>query len=225
MVRRATVTLLVVVVAQAFTPSAASAAAPAFVQGNWAAQSSASATIAATYSAAQTINNLNVVVVSWNDVSAQVQAVTDTTGNVYQRAIGPTVRSTTASQSLYYAVNRATTAPAANTVTVTFTATASAPEVRIAEYSGTDPLQPFDVAVGGAGNSSSSSSGSATIRNSNDLLVGANWASGASTGAGSSYVARMITTPGDILEDRVVTSTGSYSATAPVSPSGAKPDQ
>src|SRR5882672_9872807 len=41
------------------------------------------------------------------------------------------------------------------------------------------------------------------------------------TGPGSGYTNRVITTPdGDILEDRVVTAIGSYTATAPVSPSG-----
>ena len=41
--------------------------------------------------------------------------------------------------------------------------------------------------------------------------------SGAFTGAGSGYTKRIITSPdADIAEDRVVTSTGSYAATAPV---------
>ncbi len=194
---------------------------PAFVQANWTAKSSSSVTVASTYSAAQTAGNLNVVVVTWNDATAQVQAVTDTTGNTYQRAVGPTTRSSAASQSLYFAINKTTTVAGANAVTVTFSVAATTPEIRIAEYSGIDPLQPLDVAVGSSGNSSSSSSGSATTRNAADLIVGANWASGVTTGAGSGYTARTITTPGDILEDRVVTSAGTYSATAPVSPSGA----
>jgi len=178
----------------------------------------ATATITVPYLAGQTAGNLNVVVVNWNDTTAQVQTVSDSAGNTYQRAIGPTTRSTSASQSLYYAINRATTT--GNAVTVTFTTAATAPELRVAEYSGVDPLQPLDVAVGGSGNSSTSSSGSVTTRNANDLLVGANWATGVTTGPGSPFTQRLITTPGDILEDRVVAAAGSYSATAPTSPSG-----
>jgi hypothetical protein len=190
-----------------------------FVQSNWAAAAT-SASAAVPYPAAQTAGNLNVVVVTWNDTTAQVQAVTDTTGNSYQRAIGPTTRSSSASQSIYYAINRTSVTGGANTVTVTFTAAAATPELRVAEYAGIDPLQPLDVTIGASANNASSSSGSVTTRNANDLLIGANWASSVTSGAGSGYTSRVITTAGDILEDRVVTAAGSYAATAPVSPSG-----
>jgi len=193
----------------------------AFVQGNWASLPSTATTIAAPFTAAQVASDLNVVVVTWNNTTAQVQSVSDTTGNVYQRAVGPTTRSSQASQSLYYAINKATATAGANTVTVTFSSGATTPQLRLAEYTGIDPLQPVDVTAGSSGNSSSSSSGSVTTRNANDLLIGANWASTVTTGPGPSYTSRMITTAGDILEDRVVTATGSYSATAPISPSGA----
>jgi uncharacterized repeat protein (TIGR01451 family) len=190
-----------------------------FVQSNWAAGAT-STSAAVPYAAAQTAGNLNVVVVTWNDSTAQVQAVTDTTGNSYQRAIGPTTRSSSASQSIYYAINRTSVTGGANTVTVAFTAAAATPELRVAEYAGIDPLQPLDVTIGASANSASSSSGSVTTRNANDLLIGANWASSVTSGAGSGYTSRVITTAGDILEDRVVTAAGSYAATAPVSPSG-----
>ena len=56
-----------------------------------------------------------------------------------------------------------------------------------------------------------------TTKNANDLLVGANLVQTTTTGPGSGYTTRLITNPdSDILEDRVVTATGSYSATAPL---------
>src|SRR5262249_26168073 len=56
----------------------------------------------------------------------------------------------------------------------------------------------------------------------NDLLVGASLVQTLTSAAGTGYTSRVITSPdGDILEDQIVTATGSYSATAPVSPSGA----
>jgi len=78
-----------------------------------------------------------------------------------------------------------------------------------------------DVTAASSGNSASSSSGSATTTNSTDLIFGANLVQTSTTGAGSGFTGRLMTTPdGDIAEDEMVTATGSYSATAPASPSG-----
>src|SRR4051812_47762315 len=63
----------------------------AFVQVNYATPQSAQTTVAVPFVAAQTAGNLNVVVVGWNDSTAQVQNVSDTKGNVYAVAVGPTV--------------------------------------------------------------------------------------------------------------------------------------
>src|SRR5205085_2286791 len=60
--------------------------------------------VAVTYPGGQTLGNLNVVVVGWNDTSATVQSVTDSAGNVYSLAIGPT-SGTNLRQSIYYAAN------------------------------------------------------------------------------------------------------------------------
>ncbi len=45
------------------------------------------------------------VVVGWNDGTAVVSSVTDSKGNVYTRAVGPTTVSGQLSQSIYYAKN------------------------------------------------------------------------------------------------------------------------
>ncbi|HXM51391.1 MAG TPA: hypothetical protein VN956_26345, partial [Pyrinomonadaceae bacterium] len=192
-----------------------------FVQRNSATPQSPQTTVAVVYTLAQTAGNLNVVVVGWNDSTATVVSVNDTRGNIYSPALLPTVQSGTASLVIYYAKNIAAAAAGANTVTVTFTTAAIYPDIRIAEYSGLDPVSPLDVAVGAQGNNATSSSGAVTTTNANDLLVGANLVQTLTTGPGSGYTNRVITTPdGDILEDRVVTTIGSYTATAPVSPSG-----
>ena len=86
--------------------------------------------------AAQSAGNLNVVVVGWHDATAQVQSVTDTNGHIYTRAVGPTVDAGVATQSIYYAANIGAAAAGANIVTVTFTAAATYPDVRVAEYAG-----------------------------------------------------------------------------------------
>src|SRR5262249_55604999 len=155
--------------------------------------------------------NLNVVVVGWNDTTAKVQTVVDSKGNPYALAVGPTIRSGFATQSIYYAKNIQSAAANANTVTVTFDRAAQYVDVRAAEYSGLDKTSPLDVTAAANGSSKSSSSGNVTTTNANDLLIGANIVSSLTSGPGTSFTRRIITSPdGDILEDRIVTATGSY---------------
>src|SRR5580700_8844493 len=64
---------------------------PKFVQGNYAVPQTPQTTVAVPYISGQTGGNLNVVVVGWNDSTAQVSSVTDSNGNVYRLAVGPNV--------------------------------------------------------------------------------------------------------------------------------------
>jgi hypothetical protein len=196
-------------------------AAISFVQQNSSDPQSSPTTVTLAFTAAQTAGNLNVVVVGWNDATHTVSSVTDSKGNVYVLAVGPTVQSGTATQSIYYAKNIAAATAGSNSVTVTFNAATAFPDVRIAEYAGLDPANPLDVSVAAQGTSTSSSSGAVTTTNANDLLVAANLVQTGTTGAGANFTRRVITSPdSDILEDRIVTATGSYTGVAPVSPSG-----
>ena len=193
-----------------------------FIQGNFQAPQSSPTSVAVTYTGAQSAGDLNVVVVGWNDASTTVSSVTDTMGNTYTLAVGPTVQPGPAgggglSQSIYYAKNIASATANGNAVTVRFSAAAAFPDVRILEYSGLSPTSPLDVTAAAVGNSATSSSGTATTTSANELLVGANMTFTITTGPGAGFTSRMITTPdGDIAEDRIVTATGSYQATAPV---------
>ena len=189
-----------------------------YVQGNYATPQTPQTTVNVTFTAAQTAGDLNVVVVGWNDSTATVSSVTDSKGNAYALAVGPTVISGTLSQSIYYAKNIAAAAAGANTVTVTFSTAAAYPDIRILEYSGADPNNPVDVTAANSGNSATSSSGSATTTNPTDLIFGANIVATTTTGPGSGFTSRLLTSPdGDIAEDQMVTAAGSYSATAPLS--------
>ncbi len=194
----------------------------AYVQGNYAVPQAPQTTLKVTYTAAQLSGDLNVVVVGWNDSAAVVSAVADSKGNTYTRAVGPTVERRTLSQSIYYAKNIASAAAGTNTVTVTFATAATSPDIRILEYSGADPTSPVDVTAASSGNGTSSSTGSASTTNATDLIFGANLVQTGTTGPGSGFTQRLLTSPdGDIAEDRMVTATGSCSATAPLSSSGA----
>jgi chitodextrinase len=185
----------------------------AFVQGNYATPQTAQAGVSVRYTAMQSAGDLNVVIVGWGDTTATVQSVTDTSGNTYVRAVGPTLMTGTLSQSIYYAKN--ILAPGANTVSVSFSAPAVYPDIRILEYRGLDPANPLDVVAAAVGSNATPNSGAATTTAANELIVGADLTTGATVAAGSGFTSRMITVPdADIAEDQVVASTGSYAATA-----------
>src|SRR3984893_14505106 len=189
-------------------------AAPSYVQGNYAAPQTPQTTVSVTYTDAQSAGNLNVVIVGWNDTTNVVNSVSDSQGNTYQLAVGPTKQSTALSQSIYYANN---VVGGSNTVTVRFSGSAMHPDIRILEYSGLDASNPLDVAKGESGSGSTSSSGAITTTSPSEVLVAANTVTNLTNGAGSGFTQRILTSPdGDIAEDEVVTAAGSYTATAPL---------
>src|SRR5262249_36976415 len=140
-------------------------------------------------------------------------SVTDSAGNVYSLAIGPT-SGTNIRQSMYFAPN---IKAGANTVTVKFSQAASYPDIRILEYRGVTTL---DMTKGASGNSTASSSGAATTNSANELIVGANTVFTGTMTPGSGFTQRIKTPDGDIAEDEIVTTAGSYSATATLSSAG-----
>jgi hypothetical protein len=75
-------------------------AAPQFVQVNAATPETPQPSVVVPYSAAQTAGNVNVVVVGWNDSTVSVTSVTDTKGNAYSRAVGPTAFSDDATRGV-----------------------------------------------------------------------------------------------------------------------------
>jgi fibronectin type 3 domain-containing protein len=194
----------------------------AYVQSAFAVPQSPQTSVTIQYPAAQHAGDLNVVAVGWNDSTATVTSITDSSGNSYKRAVGPTVVTGFGSQSIYYAPNIAAAAARANTVTVTFSPAAVNPDIRILEYSGADPSAPVDATAVGTGNSATSSTASATTSNAIDVLFAANLVFTSTSGPGSGFTNRELTSPdGDIAEDRFVTAAGSYSGTAPLTSSGA----
>src|SRR5579862_6681401 len=168
------VMLSIAVFACLLNSTSAAAGSVAYVQGNYSTPQSPQTSVAVTFKSAQVAGDLNVVVAGWNDSQATVKNVTDTAGNVYNLAVGPTVISGAASQSIYYASNVAAAAAGANTVKITFSTAATSADIRILEYSGVAPINPVDVTAASSGNSATSSSGAANTTNATDLIFGAN---------------------------------------------------
>jgi hypothetical protein len=112
---------------------------------------------------------------------------------------------------VFYAVS---IAGGSDTVTAAFQSAVSAFGVLyVHEYSGIDSLNPVDVTVSASGASGTLNSGNAVTTGPNDLLFGAGVSDNSVTAAGSGFTARD-TAYGNITEDRIAASTGSYSATA-----------
>ena len=188
------------------------ASGPTFVQVKSATLTSG-ASEAITFTAAQTSGNLNVVAVMWGDTTSTVSSVTDSKGNIYALAVGPTKASGLTS-AIYYAKNIVS---GSNTVTVKFNQTASYPNVNVLEYSGLDTANPLDVRAAATGNGTTANSGSATTSSANELIVGAGNPTSVFKSPGSGFTSRVINAFGGISEDKVVSSTGSYNATATLS--------
>src|SRR6267378_2792939 len=173
----------------------ASATAIAFVQTNDATPQTPAIIVSVPYTVAQSAGNLNVVVVGWNDTTAQVASITDTKGNAYRLAVGPTLFSGQLTQSIYYATNIAAAAAGANAVNVSFTVPAAFADVRILEYSGLDPVSPVDVTASSTGSTATSSTPAAVTSNPSDLLFAANTVTSWTIGPGAGWTSRVITTP------------------------------
>jgi hypothetical protein len=204
----------------AFTNTATISVQIAFSQVTSATPQTPTASVAVRYAGAQVAGHLNIVVVGWRDTTTTVSSVADNASNVYTLA-GSMITGTGLRQSIYYASNITGGGPAFRpTVTVTFSAPAAFPDVRILEYSGVSTL---DVTAGASGTAATASSGAATTTAANELIFGADRVSTTTTAAGTGFTSRIITTTDrDIAEDRIVTATGSYSATAAVSAGGGR---
>jgi hypothetical protein len=199
-------------------PGESSAPAPiAFVQVAVATPSGTSSSVAASYGKAQAAGDLNVVVVGWNDTMSTVSSVSDTAGNAYTLAVGPTRFPPDLTQSTYYAPNIHAATAGANAVTVAFGQAANVVDVRILEYSGLDPASPLDATAAASGNGAGpAATGGVSTSHARSLLVGAGMSTDLFSGPGASFTARATTSDGDLVEDRIVSATGVYAADAPL---------
>ena len=190
---------------------------PAFVQVKAATPQTSQSSVGVTYSGAQTAGNTNVVAIGWNNATSNITSVTDSAGNTYQVAV-PTARGSGVSQAIYYASNIKAAAAGTNTVTATFNTATPYVDVRALEYSGLAAVSPFDVGASASGTGTAANSGPVTTTAANELVFGAGITTGGFSTAGTNFTSRIITAPdADIAQDRIVTSAGAYSATAPVS--------
>ena len=118
---------------------------PAYMQGAYATPQTTQSAVTVTLPSRQSQGNLLVVLAGWNDATASVSSVTDSLGDTFALAVGPTRRTTVLSQSIYYAKN---IAGGSNSVTVRFSRAAKFVDIRVLEYAGVDTVSPFESAAG-----------------------------------------------------------------------------
>ena len=87
-----------------------------FKQINSATPQTPQTTVTVPFSAAQSAGSLNVVAIGWFDTTSNILSVTDSRGNNYVLAAGPTTQAQAGRQAMYYAAN---VVAGSNSVTVT----------------------------------------------------------------------------------------------------------
>ena len=189
-------------------------ATPTFVQLNTATPQTSESTATVSYGKSQTSGDTNIVVIGFYDTNATISSVTDSAGNVYALA-APLTSSGPIYQAIYYAKNIKLVSFGSNTVKVTFSTAVQYPDIRIVEYSGLDQTSPLNAVASGTGTGGTANSGNVSTAEPSELLFAAGTTVGAFSAAGTGYTLRVITSPdADIVEDRDVTSIGTYGATA-----------
>jgi len=154
----------------------------------------------------QLAGDLNVVFIAHGDTFTGVASVSDSNGNSYKAQIMGS------HQVAYYAAN---IAGGPNTVTVTFNSSTTYPDVRVLEYQGIAAANPLDDYHSTDGNGLMMTSGAVMTTHAYDLLVAGNSVGGHTSDPDPLYTQRLETNPnGNIAEDRIVTNTGTYDATA-----------
>jgi hypothetical protein len=186
---------------------------PKFVQQIYAVPPSPVTQVSLTFPLAQTAGNANILAIGWNDTNANILGVTDLAGNTYQTAVS-TYRGEGLSQAIYFCPDiRAGT----NRLAVRFDRPAAYIDLRVVEYSGLAKTNMFDAGASASGTGTDATSGPVNTSRTNELLFGAGMTANRFTAAGIGWTRRVITSPdGDIVEDKLATAAGAYSATAPL---------
>jgi hypothetical protein len=202
------------------TVQATTSVVPAFVQGTFVNPSTPLNAVTAAFTDAQAAGDLNVVIVGWRNSSSLVLSISDTAGNSYTLAVGPTRLFRTAAQSIYYARNIAA-APAGNAVTVRLAPAAPFADLRILEYRGLDGASPVDVVASGAAFSGSTAAATSIVTTGAlDLIVGGNYAATSTAAAGLGFTLRLDTPDGNVAEDLVTSASGPFDTTVGLTASG-----
>ena len=167
--------------------------------------------VSVTFKKPNAAGNLIVAYVVWDN--AGTVSITDTAGNAYDSAIGPTqATGDTSSAQVFYARN---IAGGPNTVTATFATGITARGVLyIHEYAGLDRTDPLDGAVAASGSSLSMDSGDLATASTGDLLFAAGESNGKSIGRLTRGFKKRLGKYGNVTAEEAAAVAGSHDVTA-----------
>ncbi|MBI3475600.1 MAG: hypothetical protein HY010_07690 [Acidobacteria bacterium] len=181
---------------------------PSIVQVNQNQIASGSST-SVTFNTPTVAGNTIVVYVIWNN--AGNVTVTDSRGNTFVSVSAPVIWSSGNSAQIFYASG---IAGGADTVTAAFrTPVTNFGVVYVHEYAGISVSSPVDLTASATGSSGSLNSGAITTTGANELIFGAGVSDNSVTAVGSGFSSRDLAY-GNVTEDQVAASIGSYAATA-----------
>ena len=190
------------------TTSTAAVTPPSFVQAK-SGQISAGTSVPVTFNSSTKSGNTIVVYVIWNNAGSVV--LSDSRGDSFVSVSAPVSWGSGYCAQVFYASK---IAGGTDTVTATFrTPVTSFGVLYVHEYAGISATNPIEVTALASGSSSTLSSGTVKTTTANDLIFGAGVSDNAVTATGSGFIARDLAY-GNITEDRIADSAGSYAATA-----------
>ena len=199
-------------------PNVAGGTAPgqiSFVQQNTSASvgagCGAGSSCSVAFNSKNTAGNL-IIVASDVGSGVHVTSISDSEGNTYATATHAVASPGGNVAQVFYAQN---IKGGANTVTITLNTT-QYNDLYILEYSGLATGGALDVTSTASGTSNSATSGAATTTAPNELIFGFGGGDSGTYSPGPLFSARS-TFDGDIAEDEIVNSSGSYTATASIS--------
>jgi len=173
--------------------------------------SGTSTTIATGATSATTGNHLTVCVGTGVNSATRVTGIADTAGNTYTRING-VASAAVGSLEIWHAQN--ITGHASNVVTATFVDADPFRWISTIQHSGLSTSASSDVSNTGSGNNTTPVTSASTTTVANEALVGCHVADNtANLTAGTGYTLRTSASSADVsVEDRIVSSTGSYTA-------------
>jgi chitodextrinase len=190
------------------TTTSAAVISPTHVQ-NTSNRISTGTSLSAKFSYPTRTGNTIVVYVIWDNVGSV--ALTDSSGNTFVNVGAPVSWGNGHSGQIFYAPK---IVGGPDTVTAVFrTSITKFGGLYVQEYAGINPVNPVDVFTSASGASATLNSGAAITTSPNDLIFGTGASDNSVTAAGSGFTSRDMGF-GNITEDCIATSIGSYSATA-----------
>jgi chitodextrinase len=208
--RRALLSAFGALLASTVTPAPAHARTPrVYIQKRYF-QVIAGSSVTVTLRRATTPGNLLVAYVVWDNGGSV--SLTDSLGNAYQTAAGPTqAAGDPSSAQMFYAAN---IAGGVDTMTATFaTPITVRGDLYVVEYAGMDRIAPLETAVVATGSSLAIDTGPLTTAHANDLLVLGVESNGRSVRKPKGYKSRARRW-GNMLADLSAPTVGSYEALA-----------